>query len=189
MDEMPPFPEKGSRLLEKLKKKDPKQARIHEDKPTGVDDMAEAKIPDLSNPVVPMAESKACTHTRTHTHNTNTTHVHAHARTTHAQHAHTHTVALFSPNNSFLPPPVNAVEDGNPVSEVLVDLFGGTVDGPGVLPNDVSVDGLDNLTSGWEVNFRQLMVKNSGVLYEDDLIQIGVKSEYKGNLGELVMLF
>ena len=74
MDEMPPFPEKGSRLLEKLKKRDPKQARIHEDKPTGVDDMAEAKIPDVPNPVVPEVESKtdrqmhALTHTHTHAH-------------------------------------------------------------------------------------------------------------------------
>ena len=68
MDEMPPFPEKGSRLLEKLKKKDPKQARIHEDKPTGVDDMAEAKIPlEVSNPVVPPAESKTHSHTHAHT--------------------------------------------------------------------------------------------------------------------------
>ena len=33
MEEMPPFPEKGSTLLAKLKKKDPKQALIHQDKP------------------------------------------------------------------------------------------------------------------------------------------------------------
>lgn len=141
MDEMPPFPEKGSRLLEKLKKKDPKQARIHEDKPTGVDDMGEAKIPDVTNPVVPEVE-------------------------------------------------MNAVGGANPVvSEVLVDLFGGAVDGPGVLPNAVSVDGLDNLTAGWEVNFRQLMMKNSGVLYEDDQIQIGVKSEYKSGRGRLGLFY
>ena len=82
---------------------------------------------------------------------------------------------------------MNAVGGANPVvSEVLVDLFGGAVDGPGVLPNAVSVDGLDNLTAGWEVNFRQLMMKNSGVLYEDDQIQIGVKSEYKSGRGTYV---
>ena len=77
MDEMPPFPEKGSRLLEKLKKRDPKQARIHEDKPTGVDDMAEAKIPDVTNPVVPEVESKTDRQMHTLTH----THAHAHKQT------------------------------------------------------------------------------------------------------------
>ena len=80
---------------------------------------------------------------------------------------------------------MNAIGGGNPVNEVLVDLFGGTVDGPAGIPNAVGLDGLtDSLTPGWETNFRQLMVKNSGVLYEDDQIQIGVKSEYKSNLGE-----
>ena len=91
MDEMPPFPEKGSRLLEKLKKKDPKQARIHEDKPTGVDDMGEAKIPDVTNPVVPEVESKTDRQTHALTH----MHTHTHVRTNKLAQTHRHSKHLF----------------------------------------------------------------------------------------------
>lgn len=106
MDEMPPFPEKGSRLLEKLKKKDPKQARIHEDKPTGVDDMAEAKLPEVTNPVVPEVESKTVTRTHTHAYIRMHTHTYTHICThTHAHKQHAQTTSTQKHYIHFLQSP------------------------------------------------------------------------------------
>ncbi len=42
---------------------------------------------------------------------------------------------------------------------------------------------LQTLTPGSEDGFAKFLVKNNGVLFENDVLQIGVKSEYKKNLG------
>lgn len=42
---------------------------------------------------------------------------------------------------------------------------------------------LQTLTPGSEEGFAKFLVKNNGVLFENDVLQIGVKSEYKKNLG------
>lgn len=45
------------------------------------------------------------------------------------------------------------------------------------------------LTSGWEMYFRELLFSREGVLYEDSLIQIGLKSEYRRHLGCVILYF
>ena len=42
----------------------------------------------------------------------------------------------------------------------------------------------DGLTPGAEEGFMKFLFKNNGVLFENDVLQIGIKSEYKKNLGK-----
>lgn len=56
----------------------------------------------------------------------------------------------------------------------------------------VSVLGSDGgaqiLAPGAEEGFRKFLLKNNGVLFENDYLQIGVKSEYKNNLGMVFLV-
>ena len=46
-----------------------------------------------------------------------------------------------------------------------------------------------HLSPGWEKGFNRLLLKADGVLFEDGQIQIGVRSEYRGQLACLIMYF
>lgn len=48
----------------------------------------------------------------------------------------------------------------------------------------------DNLLSaGWQTGFDRLLLKEDGLLFEDSMIQIGLRSEYHGNLGRVALFF
>lgn len=47
----------------------------------------------------------------------------------------------------------------------------------------------DFLTSGWEQNYRKLIIHPEGIFYEDSVIQIGLRSEYRRHLGCLILYF
>lgn len=69
--------------------------------------------------------------------------------------------------------------------------------------DDHGLDGLDingdskalnlasaaHLSAGWEPGYNSLLLKAEGVLYEDQQIQVGVRSEYRGELGCLILYF
>lgn len=46
-----------------------------------------------------------------------------------------------------------------------------------------------HLSPGWEKGFNRLMLKADGVIFEDGQIQIGVRSEYRGQMACLIMYF
>ncbi|KAK4453729.1 adaptin N terminal region-domain-containing protein [Podospora aff. communis PSN243] len=46
-----------------------------------------------------------------------------------------------------------------------------------------------HLSPGWEKGFYRLMVKPDGVLFEDGQIQVGVRSEYRGQMACLILYF
>lgn len=46
-----------------------------------------------------------------------------------------------------------------------------------------------HLSPGWEHGYNRLMVKADGVLYEDGQLQIGVRSEYRGQMACLITYF
>lgn len=46
-----------------------------------------------------------------------------------------------------------------------------------------------HLSPGWEKGFNRLITKSDGVLFEDGQIQIGVRSEYRGQMACLIMYF
>jgi AP-2 complex subunit alpha len=45
------------------------------------------------------------------------------------------------------------------------------------------------LTLGWQAGYDRLLLKEDGLLFEDSMIQIGLRSEYHGKLGRVALLF
>ncbi|KAL2759582.1 hypothetical protein ACRALDRAFT_2093068 [Sodiomyces alcalophilus JCM 7366] len=46
-----------------------------------------------------------------------------------------------------------------------------------------------HLSPGWERGYNRLLIKAEGVLYEDGQLQIGVRSEYRGQMACLILYF
>ncbi|QPH06253.1 hypothetical protein C2857_004614 [Epichloe festucae Fl1] len=46
-----------------------------------------------------------------------------------------------------------------------------------------------HLSPGWEKGFEKLMLRSDGILYEDGQVQIGVRSEYRGQMACLITYF
>lgn len=46
-----------------------------------------------------------------------------------------------------------------------------------------------HLSPDWEFGYNRLLLKNEGVLYEDGQIQIGVRSEYRGQMACIILYF
>ncbi|KAL5612930.1 hypothetical protein BROUX41_003993 [Berkeleyomyces rouxiae] len=67
-----------------------------------------------------------------------------------------------------------------------LDLLSGG-DGKGAkVPNLASAA---HLSPGWELGYNRLMLRADGVLFEDGQIQIGVRSEYRGEMACLILYF
>ena len=62
------------------------------------------------------------------------------------------------------------------------DLGSLEIGGGAVVSDSSTVD--SDLTPDSEEGFSKFLLRNNGVLFENDVMQIGVKSEYKKNLGE-----
>ena len=73
---------------------------------------------------------------------------------------------------------------------LLIDVFGGPPPAPapsaaaGVTTPPTAV----GLSPGAEEGFMRFLLKNNGVLFENEMLQVGVKSEYKKNLGQSLSL-
>ena len=88
-------------------------------------------------------------------------------------------------------PPVSAGNQSN--SNLLVDLFGDST-----ASNDTNAiassnglngsNGSDIIHSNEEC-LEKLLCKNNGILYENSMIQIGIKSDYKQNLGRISIFY
>ena len=63
---------------------------------------------------------------------------------------------------------------------ILIDVFGG----PPAAPPPAAPSSDVTLTPGAEEGFRRFLTKSNGILFENEILQIGVKSEFKKNLGE-----
>uniref|UniRef100_A0AAY5ELH6 AP-2 complex subunit alpha n=1 Tax=Electrophorus electricus TaxID=8005 RepID=A0AAY5ELH6_ELEEL len=145
LEEMPPFPERESSILAKLKKK----------KGSGtVSDMEDSRKERSTNV------------------NGSNDHIVANTNVTTSPSSdllglgHTQAAAL----NSASPPVTSNA------ASLLVDVF--TESLPVVPP-----------TSIIEENFSRFVCKNNGVLYENQLLQIGLKSEFRQNLGRMYVFY
>lgn len=72
------------------------------------------------------------------------------------------------------PPGTTAPPTGNGLFDVLGDLY----TTPKISPSTVQQN-----------NIKKFLFKNNGVLFENDLIQIGVKSEFRQNLGRIGLFY
>ncbi|KAH7400771.1 adaptin N terminal region-domain-containing protein [Phaeosphaeria sp. MPI-PUGE-AT-0046c] len=83
-----------------------------------------------------------------------------------------------------------ATNGTNGVSSISSDL-----DGLDLNADTNKVLGAPNLASAahlspdWEVGYLRLLLRGEGVLYEDQQIQIGLRTEYRGQLGALIFYF
>lgn len=46
-----------------------------------------------------------------------------------------------------------------------------------------------HLSPGWEAGYFKLLLKSEGILYEDGQIQVGVRSEYRGQMACVILYF
>ncbi|XP_061878106.1 AP-2 complex subunit alpha-2-like isoform X2 [Entelurus aequoreus] len=134
LEEMPPFPERESSILAKLKKK-----------------KGPGNLPDTDDTRrnVNGGTEHSVSADTTSTANTNSAH----------------------PFNDLLN--LNAAPDAS--SSLLVDVFSDVTPAEDTVVSDES--------------FSRFVCKNNGVLYENQLLQIGLKSEYRQNLGRIYVFF
>ncbi|MCJ1243317.1 hypothetical protein MMC30_000514 [Trapelia coarctata] len=46
-----------------------------------------------------------------------------------------------------------------------------------------------HLSPGWDIGYQRLLFRDEGVLYQDSQIQVGLRSEYRGSLGCVILYF
>ncbi|XP_030131333.1 AP-2 complex subunit alpha-2 isoform X3 [Taeniopygia guttata] len=143
LEEMPPFPERESSILAKLKKKKG---------PGTVTDLEEIKkerSSDMNGSAEPALNATV--------------------------------VTTPSPTEDLLglgPAPVTNSPPPPPTSDILlVDVFANPA--AAVAP----------LAPGSDDNFARFVCKNNGVLFENQLLQIGLKSEFRQNLGRMFIFY
>ncbi|XP_030580072.1 AP-2 complex subunit alpha-2 isoform X1 [Archocentrus centrarchus] len=159
LEEMPPFPERESSILAKLKKK-----------------KGPGKLPDMDD------SRRSVNGSTEHSENTDTTNKSSSllddllptdrprpsrcslvsARNMGSTHSFTDVLNLNSTPSSG--------------ASLLIDVFSESSAPPAAI--DVS-----------EENFPRFVCKNNGVIYENQLLQIGLKSEYRQNLGRMYVFY
>ncbi|KAI1890143.1 hypothetical protein AGOR_G00170630 [Albula goreensis] len=147
LEEMPPFPERESSILAKLKKK-----------------KGPGKLPDIEDS---RKEKHANINGGTEPVNT-TTNIKA------APPPSSDLLSLGSPaTQNSAPPPATA-------GSLLVDVFSenNSTPTPGAQLGPVA-----------DENFSRFVCKNNGVLFENQLLQIGLKSEFRQNLGRMYVFY
>ncbi len=105
----------------------------------------------------------------------------------------------FPPNTNGSPTQTNgtdkATTNGNDknsgtLSSGANDLKGleinGDSDHPSKAPNFASAA---HLSPDWQIGYNRLLLRDEGILYEDAQIQIGLRSEYRGQMGCVIMYF
>ena len=65
----------------------------------------------------------------------------------------------------------------------------GAAETPTKTPKTPNFASAAHLSPGWEAGFRRLLFSEEGILYQDSQIQIGLRSEYRGPMGCLILYF
>lgn len=66
------------------------------------------------------------------------------------------------------------------------DLSGLDMVEPAKSPNFASAA---HLSPDWEIGYNRLLLKAEGILYEDSQVQVGLRTEYRGELGCIILYF
>jgi AP-2 complex subunit alpha len=166
LEEMPPFPEKESSLLSKLYQTAPWTAKLHHlDKGPATAKPVELTVSVTTTSSVANGPSPQKPQTTPTTSLIDTT---------------PGPVAATQP-----PPPT----DPNTTS-LLVDVFATPSLQPAATPTQPFLTSLvGGLSPGADDGYMRFLTKNNGVLFEDDVLQIGIKSEFKKNLGRLGLFY
>jgi AP-2 complex subunit alpha len=169
LEEMPPFPERESSILAKLKKRrpdklkeglEPRESKLGGTMPTDA-------INTYSKPAPVSAPEPSLA-----------------------------TTDLLGLASSPTQPNAPAAPMNN--TGLLVDVLGGfggesSTDPDPANPYNNSFGNMGGIGDGAlapvEDNYKKFIAKNSGVLYENDLLQIGVKAEFRKNLGRITLFY
>ena len=161
-DEMPPFPERASALLSRLHSKHAGTS----DKRTWVIGGQDAN----SDPKeILMTQQTGLKRTFTPTTN--------------------------GSNSSQIPPNGGdkALTNGAKGSNGINDLKGLDLNGTSPVsnktPKNPNFASAAHLSPGWEPGYNQLLFEDEGVLYQDSQLQVGIRSEYRGSKGVVIMYF
>ncbi|KAJ9632502.1 hypothetical protein H2203_000907 [Taxawa tesnikishii (nom. ined.)] len=76
----------------------------------------------------------------------------------------------------------NGVSNGDGVKSPTGDLLGLDMSAP-------NLASAQHLSPGWEPGYQRLLLQPEGVLYEDGQIQVGLRSEYRGEMGCVILYF
>lgn len=149
LEEMPPFPERESSILAKLKKKKQEKTGIVEK-----EEKAEPAEKPTTNGQVPVAIEDVSPNP--------------------ALQADLIGTGSAPVTNNFAAP-----ETGG---SLLVDVF----DMPTA---PVVAGGIPSITPGAEENLKKFVFKNTGVLFENDILQVGIKSEFNDSKGTVGIFY
>lgn len=105
----------------------------------------------------------------------------------------------FPPNVNGSQPQVNGTSKAPPngtnqspstISSGANDLRGleinGSSDQPSKAPNLASAA---HLSPDWQIGYNRLLLSDEGILYEDAQVQVGLRSEYRGQMGCVLLYF
>ncbi|XP_055087124.1 AP-2 complex subunit alpha-2 isoform X1 [Periophthalmus magnuspinnatus] len=167
LEEMPPFPERESSILAKLKKK-----------------KGSMNVPDIDDSKKNMNGNGNVEHNNNNEPNEVTTKSPAAV------------VAALIPTNRPRPTSSSPImlsagimSASHPFTDLL-NLNSPPASGGGSLLVDVFSDFSSQAPAEMsEENFSRFVCKNNGVLYENQLLQIGLKSEYRQNLGRMYVFY
>ncbi|XP_037373226.1 AP-2 complex subunit alpha-2 isoform X2 [Talpa occidentalis] len=144
LEEMPPFPERESSILAKLKKKKGPRA------PADLEEAKRERSADVNGGPEPTPASAS-------------------------------TMSTPSPSADLLglgsAPPAPTGPLASSGGGLLVDVFSD------------SLSTVAPLAPGSEDNFARFVCKNNGVLFENQLLQVGLKSEFRQNLGRMLIFY
>lgn len=89
--------------------------------------------------------------------------------------------------------PTGAVANGNGQAKAVNDLAGLDMNSLGVVEPKISkmpnLASAAHLSPGWERGYNRLLLRADGVLFEDGQLQVGVRSEYRGQVACLILYF
>ncbi|XP_064635751.1 AP-2 complex subunit alpha-2-like [Lineus longissimus] len=169
LEEMPPFPERESSILAKLKKKKPSSVKEGGEGRPHPHPRAEMNNAESGAPAPPVTAVPPLQMSSPSTPGSAT------------QSADLLGLGMPVTNQANTAPPQNN-------AALLVDILGNAGETPkNGMPNDTG--GLGNSFNIDDDSFTRFISKNNGVLFENDLIQVGLKSEYRQNLGRFGMYY
>ncbi|XP_074660893.1 AP-2 complex subunit alpha-2-like [Tubulanus polymorphus] len=177
LEEMPPFPERESSILAKLKKKKPavKDNVDLKDRPVHVNN-TESTEPAVNNQPASSASTTAVSGdllapplpapTAATTNNV----------------PNNNTALLVDLMSEPPAPSTQIIDDITPTASV-------TTDTEANFSSFGNMGAKNNFANEQLTDAKQFVCKNNGVLFENDLIQVGIKSEFCQNLGRLGMFY
>jgi AP-2 complex subunit alpha len=69
------------------------------------------------------------------------------------------------------------------------ELAGIDLNGDGLKKPPPNLASTTHLSPDWEVGYNRLLIRSEGVLFEDGQIQVGLRSEYRGHMGCIILYY